>query len=563
MLDSQFIGLNLNFAVNLLAALVSFAVFWLIFDAWTVRHERREAFKWAGFLALSVGFMLRATATQAQVGGFLQTISLGADALRLAGYLSIVFGQVLDPLQERPTYADPLADLDGPIPQAAPAPNPEPAAPAPAGKTVKVKAVAHGRKPRAAPAWAFGPLAAALFLPAAALAVGALYWRRATTGLERHLRPVAYGFAGLTLFELLNGAAGLRGTTNPNLYRLVQNYGPIWWSAVAALLLAALILGRWVWRYLTKRLQSQLFIILVSETLALFLFSTVGFTFLLLQNVQNQSLTDLSTASHVLDYAVSSKQAETSAQAEAIAASAAVATAVAARDHGAVAAALADYLPKHGLTTLTVVDASGQVLLRGEDPERFGDSRSSDPLVRRGIIGEAGTSVVVRDGVVAPTVALVASSPIRDATGSVVGVALAGRALTGAFVDGVRSSTGLDSAVYGGNTRAATTLTSSSGDRAIGIKETSPAVNTTVLTKNKSYNGVVSFQNRDYLAAFAPLRDVNNGPVGMLLVARPKDALYAAANNSVQLTFLFVVLLVFLSIYPVYRISRFLSNQLR
>jgi sensor histidine kinase regulating citrate/malate metabolism len=304
--------------------------------------------------------------------------------------------------------------------------------------------------------------------------------------------------------------------------------------------------------------------ILVSQTLALFLISTVGFTFLLLRNIQDQSLVDLSTASHVLDYAISSRQGETAAQAEAVAASTTVSTAAAARDHKTLAAALADYLSKHGLSSLTVTDASGGVLLRGEDPGRWGDSRSSDPLIRRGLVGDSSSSVQVHDGVVAPTVSLVASSPIRDAGGTIVGVAIVGRTISNAFVDGIRASTGLDSAVYGGNIRAATTLVASNGsDRAIGIKETSAAVNQQVLAKDKSYSGTLSLQNRPYLAAFAPLRDVNNVTVGMLLVARPTDALFAAANRSIQLTFLFVVVLVLVSVYPVYLVSRFLSRQLK
>jgi len=547
MLDLQFFGLNLHFAVNLLAALVCFSVFWLIFDAWTLRHDHKEAFKWGGFLALSLGFMLHATAAQTSISQVSRLILAASTYLRLAGYLAIIIGQLLDPLQKRPTLIDPFAP-------ARPVPPPAPSEPAPAAKS----------KPRRlGQFWAVGS-APNLFLPLAALTVGVLYWRRATTGLERHLKPVAWGFAWLMLFELLSDSTLLASTTNPTLYQLIQTYGAVWWATLGSLLVAAIILGRWVWRYLTKRLQSQLFIILVSETLALFLFSTVGFTFLLLQNVQNQSLGDLSTASRVLQYAVASRQAETAAQAEAVSASSAVAQSLAAHDHAALAAKLGGYVAAHNLTTLAILDASGQVLLRGEDPDRFGDSRSSDPLVRRGLVGETSSSVVVTAGVLAPTVTLVAASPIRDATGTIVGVAVAGRAITGAFVDGVRASTGLDSAVYGGNVRAATTLTApGSADRAIGIKETTLAATQAVLEQNHSFTGVASFQNRDYLAAFTPLRDINNRPVGMLLVARPKDALYAAANNSIQLTFLFVVILTFVCIYPVYRISRFLSLQLK
>lgn len=582
MLDTQFIGLNLHFAVNLLAALVCFAVFWLIFDAWTVRKDdRKEIFKWGGFLVLAIGFLLRATSTQAQVGDFSQYVHIISGILRFIGYVGIVAGQLFDPLMEKPVYeSEPIAPA--PVPSLAPAApvskpspptltlpkaSPEPSAKpkveskAPPPKTPKATKLAV--KTKSSHGWVLAPIVG-MALPIATALACALYWRRATTGLERHLGPVAWGFGALTIFELFENVSNFQGTTNPNLYRLVQAYGLFWWLSLAALLAGAIVLGSWVWRYLTKRLQSQLFIILVAQTLTLFLFSTIGFTFLLLQNIQKQSLADLGTASHVLDYAITSRQAETAAQAEAVASNTAVVNAILARDHKGLTAALADYMPRHGLSTLTITDASAQVLLRGEDPERWGDSRSSDPLVRRAAIGGASSSVVVQSGVVAPTVSLVAASPVRDASGTIVGIVVAGRAISNAFVDGIKASTGLQSAVYGGNVRAATTLVAANGtERAIGIKETSAVVNQQVIKKNQSYNGIVQLQNRPYLAAFAPLKDVNNVTVGMLLVAHPQDELYAAANHSIQLTFLFVVVLVFASVYPVYLISRFLSSQLK
>ncbi len=542
MLTTQFIGLNLYFAVNLLAALVCFGVFWLIYDAWLGRHPRREILKWAGFLALSVGFLLRATAIQVSTGGLSQLADAAAEILRIAGYCSIVLGQIIDPLQPRPKYAgDTMENMLGTSEEA----------------PIKAKTTRphHG--------FLLAPITG-LLLPALAALGGLLYFRRATTGLERHLLPVAWGFAGLTAFELLNDTAAFQNTTNPTIYQWVSPYGPIWWAALLALTVASFVLGRWVWAYLTKRLQSQLFMILVTQALGLFLFTTIGFTFLLLKSGQDSSLADLATASHVLDYAIASRQAETAAQAEAVASIGGVAPAIAARDTKALATATGDYLARHGLTSLVVVDGSGQVLLRGEDPERFGDSRSGDPLVRRALVGTAASSVVVSEGVAAPTVTLVAASPIRDGAGNIIGAAIAGRAITGAFVDGIRSSTGLDSAVYGHAVRAATTLVGPNGtDRAIGVAEATTAVTDRVLEHGKSYSGTVNFQNRPYLAGFSPLKDVNNVPVGMLLAARPASALYASAYRSIQITFFFVVILVVVSIYPIFLLSRYLARQLK
>jgi hypothetical protein len=558
MLNLQFIGLNLSFAANLFAALVCFGVFWLIFDAWTVRHKRVELIKWAGFLLLSVGFLINAATSQAIAEGLAGFVDVLADVLRGMGYIAIIAGQLLDPLQPKPVYDDKPADGEPPkidpatvhVPKTTPGSRPQ---------TVVIKPTVQ----RSHSFMLIGGFIA-LVLPVLAGLISFLYLRRATTGLERHLKPVAIAFGALTLFEALSAAAFLRDTANPTLYQLVAIFGPVWWTTVAALIIGTVVLGMWVWQYLTKRLQSQLFMILVAQTISLFLISTIGFTFMLFQNIRTQSLADLTTASRVLDYAVASRQAETTAQAEAAASNAGVVAAVAARNHNALVTALKGYLSDHNLTSLVVTDGNGQVLLRGEDPTRWGDSRSSDALVRRALVGQASSSVIVADGVTSPTVTLVAAYPVRDTAGLIIGTVTAGRAITGAFVDGIRASTGLESAVYGGNVRAATTLLAANQtDRAVGIKETSTAVTNQVLKQGKTYSGSVSLQNRPYLASFAPLRDGNKVTVGMLLVARPEDTLFTSANQSIQLTFMFVIGLVLLAIYPIFLVARYLSNQLK
>jgi hypothetical protein len=555
MLNLQFLGLNLSFAANLFAALVCFGVFWLIFDAWTVRHKRVELIKWAGFLLLSLGFLVNAATAQVAAEGWAGLVDVVADILRGIGYVAIIAGQLLDPLQPKPVYDDPEDDGAGDppvvhMPKTAPVSKPA---------AVVIKPTVQR-----SPGFIAVGGSVAIILPVLAGLISILYLRRATTGLERHLKPVAIAFAALTLFELLSAAAYLRDTTNPTLYQLVAVYGPVWWVAMAALIAGTVVLGMWVWQYLTKRLQSQLFMILVAQTIGLFLISTIGFTFMLFQNIRNQSLADLTTASRVLDYAVASRQAETTAQAEAAASNATVMAAVAARSHNALATTLKGYLPDHNLTSLVVTDGSGQVLLRGEDPTRWGDSRSSDALVRRALVGQASSSVVVADGVISPTVTLVAAYPIRDPAGLIIGTVTAGRAITGAFVDGIRASTSLESSVYGGNVRAATTLLASNQtDRAVGVKESSTAITDRVLKKGKTYSGTVNLQNRPYLASFAPLRDGNKVTVGMLLVARPEDTLYTAANQSIQFTFIFVIALVLLAIFPVFLVARYLSRQLK
>ena len=557
MLTAQFLGLNVHFAVNLFAALVCFAVFGLVFDAWLGRRNLPQLLVWLGFIALTLGFLLTA-ATLTSTQTLSQLVGWAAAGAKLAGLLAISLGQLLDPLQRKPQVASDqaIADLV--------------AKPAMAAKLAKPASKRRSRPAKRPAAPAIFSLSSAAGLPAVAglttlgaLGVSVLYWRRATTGLERHLLPVAHAFAWLAMAELAHTVTIAGQTANPLISQWLAEFGPVWWSGQALQLAGSIVLGRWVWNYLTKRLLSQLFMTLIGQAMAIFLVSTVGFSYLMLSDLRAAQLGDLSTAGRVLQYAITSRQNETIAQAGAAAAGSSMSAAVGSRNRAAISSILAAYYTDHQLSSLTVTDVAGVVLWRAHDPDRAGDSRSGDPLVRRALVGQAASDVVVASGVTAPTVALVAASPVRDATGQVVGSVTLGRVIGDAFVDGIQQSTGLASTVYGGHVRAATTLTSANGRRDLGIAETNAAVTTTVLEHGHTYTGTVVMQNRPYLTAILPLADINNRPVGMLQAARPASDLYAAANRSLQLTFVAAVTLIILAAYPLYRLASFVERQLR
>ena len=167
----------------------------------------------------------------------------------------------------------------------------------------------------------FGKLGV-LTAPLGSLTIAALYLRRATIGLERHLKPVFWAFALIALSDVASVASAYRETTNPVFASWFAAFGFVWWVEHLSLALGIFFLGRWVWGYLTERFFSQLFMIFTSMVMMIFLIVGVGFTSLLVNNIQRDTLTKLATAVNVLGYAVDTKKSETTAVAEQLAASA-------------------------------------------------------------------------------------------------------------------------------------------------------------------------------------------------------------------------------------------------
>ena len=145
-----------------------------------------------------------------------------------------------------------------------------------------------------------------------------------------------------------------------------------------------------------------------------------------------------------------------------------------------------------------------------------------------------------------------------------MGTATVGLTIDSAFVDGIRQSTILDSAMYAGNKVSATTFTAPDDGvtRMIGITETNSSIEDAVREEGQDYKGSVSILNQQFLAVFSPLKDTNNNVIGMLFIGIPQTSVLQTAGHAVEMTFLVTAILLILTIIPAYLISKHIARQL-
>lgn len=526
----QFFLENLHFGLNIIAALVFFAVFWLYFDAWLEKKTLKDTLRVVGYFLLSLSFIVSAIQVES---GIVSLSIVPANlyfallfATRFFGYIFLIAGLLLDPLQKKPNER---ILHDGIL--------------IPLGISL--------------PFFAFTTFS----YPVLAALCGFLYLRRATIGLENHLKHVSLAFFILAFAELLSLGLFLQNTDNPALFALVAPFGMVSLLQRIALFASIFVLRQWVFGYLLKRFQSQLFIILTTSVVTVFIIITVAFTALLLKNLENDAISHLQTDVNILQYSIDSKKAETLSDAQVASQNQEIIKAVDSSDKKTLATLTTSILLTKKETTLIILSKDGVVLARGDDPQKIGDSLSDDTLVKKALSGESVSTVVTKDGVVVPTVSIRSAAPIKSS--DVIGAVIIGTDIDNAFVDGVKNATGLDTSVYGDNIRSATTFVSNDGkSRLIGIKEETSQVKNRVLGGGKAYVGSVNILNTPFIAAFAPIKDIDSVTVGMLFVGKEQSELLATAGHSIELTFLVTVILLVLSIFPAYLTSRYISRQL-
>jgi len=519
---SQFLLENFHFAINLFAALAFFSVFWLYLDAWIERKTLKEGFKILGFLFLSISFLLHATLIESSSFGTslldIRTTEKFSLVLRNLGYLFLVVGLISDPLVAKPK-------LSGFV--------------------------------------LFSFITPLFLSPILASGSAWLYLRRATVGLENHTKKVALAFFVLALHELTAIPFLFSQIPNVDIYRLVAPLGPMWIFSHTLLFVSTAILITWAFSYLLKRINTQLFIIFTTTTLSIFLLTTVSFTFLLLKNISDETLIRLQTDVSVLSFALDSKKSEALAASEILTQNSEVITAVTTKDRRILAKAAEELLLARKLGSLIIIDESGQVLARGEDKDRIGDSLSDSSIVKRVLIGEKTSTLISQDFTIAPVVFVKTAAPLM-LNGKVVGAVITSLPLDNNFLDGIKKLTGLEISVYGGDTLSATTISDLRGTaRPVGIKNTDKNINNIVLTKGQNYSGLTTLLNNSYFAAYQPLKDNNNEVIGMLLAGRYASSIFATASKSIELTFLITVTLTILSVFPSFFIAKYITNQLK
>jgi len=135
-----------------------------------------------------------------------------------------------------------------------------------------------------------------------------------------------------------------------------------------------------------------------------------------------------------------------------------------------------------------------------------------------------------------------------------------GEIIDNAFVDGIKSATGLEISIFGQDLLSATTFITGDGKtRATGLKVEGKRVFEEVLLRGRSYSGTVKIQNTTYLSAVNPLNDQYGAHIGMLFVGTPESEIF---KRSIELTFIMSALLLIFAIVPAYLLSKYLAYQL-
>lgn len=393
-----------------------------------------------------------------------------------------------------------------------------------------------------------------------------LHYKR---GIQTEWRFFYLGFLGLTVALFFGSLSLWRQTQNVLLAQFLAQYGIVWILEHAAKFIGTLALGVWAWGFIRFRIFPQIFSSFIALSFIIFVTTTILYTGFILNRTQDSIIENLETNVKTLDFAMGKVKESAILAARIASTNSQVREAVKKDDKDVLFRNLSALKSENETDFMLAVNKGGEVLMRAEDRERFGDSLADDPVVWRALEeGKAAVTTFIEPGVTVPIVSIRASAPIIDtgATGEpeIIGTIVTGFLLDTAFADGFKKLTNLDFTVYAHDISVATTFLAPGSEpgsqlRLVGTREVNQQILDTVLKQNKTYAGTAAVLNQPFLAVYIPIRDIEKTTIGMFFTGRSQASILAVINDVMRLTFSISILLMMISIIPVGWLARYIS----
>lgn len=394
----------------------------------------------------------------------------------------------------------------------------------------------------------------------------ALLWIHYSKGIQREWKFFYVGFLLVSISSALAIAYIWQDSKNVFVSKILGPYHAVWIAEHAALFLGGAFLSAWAWGFIRFRIFPQIFSGFIAISFFIFVSTTILYTGFLLNRNQESAIKDLETNLKTFDLALRKVKDSAILAARIAAVNPRVKEAVRLNNKEVLFKNLNALMFEGNTDFMLAVNEGGEVLMRAEDKELYGDSLAEDSVVWRALDGKAVVTTAVEQGVTISKVAIRAASPILDTEeggeSRIIGAIVTGFLLDNAFVDGINKITGLGVAVFANDIRSASTFTIPESElRLVGSRETNQDVLDAVFKKRRAYTGTVSILNQPFLAAYIPIEDVEGTVVGMFFTGRPQSALFALASDTMQRTFAISIIFMIVSVLPLRLLAMFISRN--
>lgn len=388
-------------------------------------------------------------------------------------------------------------------------------------------------------------------------------WQKKEKSFDKQLYPLVFVFGFLALSEALLLPSYWASSQSVFFSTLFSEYGAV--SVVQKIVTAVAVglLAWWSWGYVRFRFQLQLFFITFITTVLLFLIITTSFSYLLIRNMETALFNNLIKNTKVVQFALEQRALEVLSHTEAIASHSRLQLAIEKSDFASLELLLTDEINSGSVTSVTITNDTGVVLVNSAEPESTGSTLSQESFAFIKHDNKPNASLFVENNTGFPQLAIQATSPIFSSTTpkKIIGYTITTDSIDTAFVDGFKKATDLDVSLYSGNSLSATSITTTDGiSRSLGLLETNKQVLEEVLKNGESTAILHTVLNVTRYEAYSPIVTQNTN-IGMISVAQSQSIFFESVTQAVVTIRTGSFISMLLIALPLYLISRFIKEN--
>jgi len=535
---------NAHFIVFALVGLGLFATAWLHFDSYKGKPAKNMLLRSVGFFLLALWALISATGFEYV---WLHYVTL---AFEVIGLILITIGFYLEPIPEIPrsTKAEktPINKEENNI------------------LKKDITAKKENDKSKFAVVLIVGGIVDKLTIILWILACWRI-WLLAYRYMIKDLRGLSWAFLFFVLARFVSLAEIFRDSNNVFVFNLTREYSYLWGLETILMLVAAIILIRWVFFYIRFRLAPQMVITITTITFVIFIIAAVSFTGFLFSASEKNSIEALGRSAAMFEFSLKELASQNVLAAYGIAQRDAITEAAAENNVEMAAEGLGDPLKDINVGGAALTNRSGEVLAAKGSVAKVGDSLIDDPAVKLTLEGKiTSTYTLTKLQDVDQLVVRSAYPVVKDAKAE--GVVVVDSPVDQAFVDTVKEVTDLDVAINAGLFHSATTIQDKNGRLIAGTAITNESVKKLINNEQKKvwiWSGDERLVSRDYLVSYRSLMNADKTNVASIMVAQSLQSIVDQIAYSMSMAYLISVVLMLLSLFPLIVIARAITRSLK
>ncbi len=316
-------------------------------------------------------------------------------------------------------------------------------------------------------------------------------------------------------------------------------YSSIWQFMIVTSFLAFLLLAIWAWNFIKVREFLRTYVVFLVLTIGVSCLGALMFTVLVFDIVKGNNLDLMNQGAKTQQLILTERSNAALFVARTVANDENIKASITQNTAQELSKQASWYFEEAGLDLLYIYNKYGEVIASPGELRDLGRVMNEDSLVAYTITERQQIkSFDTKAGVLSPVLVTRALTPIMQGS-QVIGAVETRHVFDNAFVDFSKARTGLDTTIFSGDKRSATTIRTSDGiSRWIGSLLNNEEIEETVLIGGKAYRDIVDRLGIPYYSAFEPVRNINGEIIGMVAVGVPTNILLEDTRQQLLTTFL-------------------------